>query len=87
MRFPAPFGHAELMKVSTLTSGGGAYVVGVKHLRWLAVGPLALGIIFLFIAMLWWEEAQLAVAVALFAAAAGVWRAFAGTWPRMSDAR
>jgi hypothetical protein len=59
----------------------------VKHLRWLAVAPLALGIIFLLVAMLWWEEAQLAVAVGLFAVAAGVWRAFAGAWPRLSTAR
>jgi hypothetical protein len=63
-----------------------AYVEGVKHLRWLAIAPLALGIAFLFVGILWWEEVQLAVAVALFAVAAVVWRAFAGTWPRMSTA-
>jgi hypothetical protein len=63
------------------------YVHGVKHLRWLAVAPLALGILFLLVALMWWEGAQFAVALALFVVAAGVWRAFAGTWPRVSNGR
>jgi membrane protein implicated in regulation of membrane protease activity len=53
----------------------------VKHLRWLAVAPLVLGILFLFVAMLWTSVVQGVAAVALFAIAAGVWRAFAGRWP------
>ena len=57
----------------------------MKHLRWLSVAPLALGIVFLFVAATWWEEAQLGVAVGLVAIAAGVWRAFAGNWPGTSN--
>jgi hypothetical protein len=53
----------------------------VKQLRWLAVAPLALGIVFLFVAMLWTELVQFGVAVALFVGAASVWRVFAGRWP------
>lgn len=67
--------------------GSEVYLDGVKQLRWLAIAPLALGILFLLVAMMWWEEAQLAVALALFVVAAGAWRAFAGTWPRMSNGR
>jgi hypothetical protein len=53
----------------------------VKQLRWLAVIPFTLGVLFLFVALLWTEVVQFALAVTLFVVAAGVWRAFAGRWP------
>ena len=53
----------------------------MKPLRWLAIVPLALGILFLLVAIMWTELVQAAVAVALFLVAAAVWRGFAGRWP------
>jgi hypothetical protein len=53
----------------------------MRILRWLAVIPAALGLVFLFFALVWTEWPQLLVGVALLALAALVWRVFAGYWP------
>ena len=52
----------------------------MRNLRWLAVGPAALGLVFLFVGLLWTEWPQFFVAVGLLVFASGVWRVFAGEW-------
>ena len=53
----------------------------MRILRWLAVFPAALGVVFLFFALIWTEWPQFFVGVGLLALAAVVWRVFAGYWP------
>ena len=52
----------------------------MRNLRWIAVGPAALGVVFLLIALSWTEWPQFFVGVGLLALAALVWRGFAGEW-------
>ena len=56
----------------------------MQHLKWLAVPFAALGLVFLFFGLIWQGAVQLAVAVALLALSAGVWRTSSGTWPLTS---
>jgi hypothetical protein len=53
----------------------------MHHLKWIAVPVAALALMFLFFGVLWVGALQLAVAVALLAIAAAIWRTTAGTWP------
>jgi hypothetical protein len=53
----------------------------MHHLKWIAVPVAALALMFLFFGVLWVGVMQLAVAAALFAIAATIWRTTAGTWP------
>jgi hypothetical protein len=58
------------------TNGG----VHMRNLRWLAVGPAALGLVFLLVALAWTEWPQFFVGVGLLVLASVVWRVFAGEW-------
>ena len=53
----------------------------MRHLRWISVPLVALGLIFLFFGLIWQGAVQLAVAVALLAMAASIWRTATGVWP------
>ena len=53
----------------------------MHYLKWVAVPLGALGLVFLFFGLIWQGAVQLAVAVALLAVAASIWRAATGTWP------
>ena len=53
----------------------------MHHLKWTAVPVTALALVFLFFGMIWQGAVQLAVAVALLAIAASIWRTTTGTWP------
>ncbi len=53
----------------------------MHNLKWTAVPLTALGLIFLFFGMIWQGAVQLAVAIALLAIAASIWRTTTGTWP------
>ena len=53
----------------------------MHHLKWLAAPAAALGLVFLFFGLIWTAAPQLAVAFALLALAAGIWRTTSGTWP------
>ncbi len=44
-------------------------------------GIVMVGLVFLFFGMIWRGAVQLAVAVALLAIAASIWRTTTGTWP------
>lgn len=52
----------------------------MRNLRWLAVGPAALGLVFLFFGLAWTEWPQVFVGVGLLVLASVVWRGFAGEW-------
>jgi hypothetical protein len=52
----------------------------MRNLRWLAVGPAAFGLVFLFVGLLWTEWPQFLVGVGLLVLASVVWRVFAGEW-------
>jgi membrane protein implicated in regulation of membrane protease activity len=52
----------------------------VRSLKWLAVVPAVLGLLFLWAALTWTEWPQLFVGLGLLVLAAVVWRAFAGEW-------
>jgi hypothetical protein len=58
----------------------------VKHLRWLALPVLGLGLVFLFFGLIWTALPQLGVGVALVAVAASLWRVTAGVWPVVPEA-
>lgn len=53
----------------------------MHHLKWTAIPLTALGLVFLFFGMIWQGAVQLAVAIALLAIAASIWRSTTGTWP------
>jgi hypothetical protein len=53
----------------------------MEHLKWAAIPTAALGLVFLFFGMIWQGAVQLAVAVALLAMAAAIWRTTTGMWP------
>ena len=53
----------------------------MRHLRPISVPVATLGLIFLFFGLIWQGAAQLGVAIALLAMAAGAWRATTGGWP------
>jgi len=53
----------------------------MHYLKWAAVPVTALALVFLFFGMIWQGAVQLAVAVALMAIAATIWRTTSGTWP------
>lgn len=53
----------------------------MEHFKWGAIPTAALGLIFLFFGIIWQGAVQLAVAVALTAIAASIWRTTTGTWP------
>jgi hypothetical protein len=53
----------------------------MRILKWVAVIPAALGVVFLFFAVVWTVWPQFLVGVGLLALAAVVWRVFAGYWP------
>ena len=50
-------------------------------LRWLALVPASIGLVFLVVAVLWTELVQLVAAGALLAIATAVWRTCDGSWP------
>jgi hypothetical protein len=52
----------------------------MHNLKWLAVVPAALALLFLLVALAWSEWPQFLVGVGLLGLAAVVWRAFAGEW-------
>ena len=52
----------------------------MRHLRWLAVVPLILGVLFLFFALAWTEWPQFFIGVVLVLAAASLWRLVGGSW-------
>ena len=56
----------------------------LRDLRWLAVVPAVLGLLFLFVALLWTAWTQFYVGVGLLALASVIWRTFAGDWPLSS---
>jgi hypothetical protein len=53
----------------------------MRVLRFLAFAPLALGFVILVFTLIWTEWFGLVFVVGLFAVAAGIWRAFSGSWP------
>ena len=53
----------------------------MHHFKWTAVPVTGLGLVFLFFGMIWQGAVQLAVAIALLAIAAVIWRTTTGTWP------
>ncbi len=53
----------------------------MRYLRWLAVVPGVLGLVFLFFGLLWIGVVQLFVGVGLLALASVLWRMFGGEWP------
>jgi hypothetical protein len=53
----------------------------MQQLKWVAVPVTAVGLVFLFFGMIWQGAVQLAVAAALLAIAASIWRTTTGTWP------
>jgi hypothetical protein len=52
----------------------------MTNLKWLAVVPAALALLFMLVALAWTEWPQFLVGVGLLGLAAVVWRAFAGEW-------
>jgi hypothetical protein len=57
----------------------------MRNLRWLALAPFALAVIFLVVAVLWTEIGPFLVSAALVGVAAIVWRVFAGRWPSLES--
>jgi hypothetical protein len=53
----------------------------MEHFKWIALPVTALGLVFLFFGMIWQGAVQLAVAIALLAISAAIWRTTTGTWP------
>ncbi len=53
----------------------------MDNLKWIAIPVAVLGLVFLFFGLIWAGAVQLAVAVALFAIAATIWRTTSGAWP------
>jgi hypothetical protein len=53
----------------------------MSQLKWIALPVTAVGLVFLFFGMIWQGAVQLAVAIALLAIAATIWRGTTGTWP------
>jgi hypothetical protein len=53
----------------------------MHNLKWIAIPVAVLGLMFLFFGLIWTGAVQLAVAVALLAIAATIWRTTSGTWP------
>ena len=58
----------------------------MPHLKWIALAPAALGIIFLFFGILWTGAVQLLAAAGLLVLAACIWRVFAGEWSLVTEA-
>lgn len=56
----------------------------MRYLKWTAVAPALLGLIFLFFGLIWLGVVQLIVAAGLFALAGLIWRATTGEWPQIS---
>ena len=52
----------------------------MRKLRWLAIAPAALALVFLLVALLWTEWPQFFVGLGLLGVAAAIWRGFAGEW-------
>jgi hypothetical protein len=53
----------------------------MRHLKWTAAPIASLALVFLFVGIIWTGAAQLAIAAALFATAALIWRTTTGGWP------
>ena len=58
----------------------------MHHLKWIALAPAAVGIIFLFFGIIWTGAVQLGAAAGLLALAACIWRVFAGQWQLVTEA-
>lgn len=52
-----------------------------RHLRWLALVPLAVAAPILFFGIMWTSVVQVAFGAALVLTATAIWRIFAGEWP------
>jgi hypothetical protein len=65
----------------TLNHPGIERTITMEQFKWIALPVTALGLVFLFFGMIWQGAVQLAVAVALLAGAASIWRTTTGTWP------
>ncbi len=53
----------------------------MRQIRWVAVVPLLLGVVFLLVALAWTEWPQFFTGMILVIAAAALWRLFGGSWP------
>jgi len=53
----------------------------MKHMRWFAAAPLGLGLVLLFVGVIWTEWLQASFGLALCVLGAMIWRVAAGRWP------
>ena len=53
----------------------------MRYLKWIAVPPALLGLVFLFFGLIWTGVVQLFAAAGLFVLAGLIWRATTGEWP------
>ena len=52
----------------------------MRNLRWVALAPFAIGLVFLFFGLAWTAATQFIVGMLLVAAAACLWRLLGGSW-------
>lgn len=57
----------------------------MRALRWIAVVPPVLGLLFVLVALLWTEWPQFFVGVLLVVAGAALWRVIGGSWEVQSS--
>lgn len=58
----------------------------MQKLKWIALVPAGLGLIFLFFGLIWSGAVQLGAAAGLLVLAACTWRAFSGQWQFVAEA-